>query len=196
MEIPVKMFASLSLVLGLMTAPCTFASDLLDDAQKVPVTKSGWSYLWDGAINLKNAAASSVTAVRSAVYDLGYMGMGAIKAGVGVVDMVSAVTASEDEKEAASLALRAQQNFTDAKAHVLEGLTNVPVTMGHMYQAGVDTYSGLSNLAYAGAAGISATYEDLKSLGHMVYNVYDAYRNPFGSFFKDIPPSSPEVIIL
>ncbi|MBA4749374.1 MAG: hypothetical protein H2057_02015 [Alphaproteobacteria bacterium] len=191
-----KILTSLSLVLGLMTAPCSFSSDVLEDAQKAPVTKSGWNYLWDGAVNLKNAAINSATAVSSAAYDLGYMGMGAIKASVGVVDMVNAVTAGDDEKEAANLAFRAKQNFTDAKAHVLEGLTNVPVTMGHMYQAGMDTYSGLSNLAYASAAGISATYEGLKSLGHMVYNIYDSYRNPFGSFFKDIPTSSPEVIIL
>ncbi|MCE2951773.1 MAG: hypothetical protein ACK5TR_05450, partial [Alphaproteobacteria bacterium] len=67
-----KNLVSLSLVLGLLSATSTFASDLADEmAEKAPVAKSGWSYLWDGMTGLGNATYYTAAAVGSTAYDVG-----------------------------------------------------------------------------------------------------------------------------
>ena len=174
-----KNLVSLSLVLGLLSATSTFASDLKDEmAEKAPVAKSGWSYLWDGMTGLGNATYYTAAAVGSTAYDVGKVAMGVGKGVYGVVDMVSAVVSADDAGKAATHAKSANQGFAGAKADIYEGFANVPVTAGHYYNAGVEGYNGLYNMGHAVVAGAKGTYAGLKTVGGALYGLYDAYWAP------------------
>ena len=178
-EIKMKKLVSLSLVLGLLSATSTFASDLKDEmAQKAPVAKSGWSYLWDGMTGLGNATYYTAAAVGSTAYDVGKVAMGVGKGVYGVVDMVSAVVSADDAGKAATHAKSANQGFAGAKADIYEGFANVPVTAGHYYNAGVEGYNGLYNMGHAVVAGAKGTYAGLQYVGGALYGLYDAYWAP------------------
>jgi hypothetical protein len=188
-EIKMKNLVSLSLVLGLLSATSTFASDLADEmAEKAPVAKSGWSYLWDGMTGLGNATYYTAAAVGSTAYDVGKVAMGVGKGVYGVVDMVSAVVSADDAGKAASHAKSANQGFAGAKADIYEGFANVPVTAGHYYNAGVEGYNGLYNMGHAVVAGAKGTYAGLQYVGGALYGVYDYFAAP-----KAVPSTAPVV---
>lgn len=175
-EIKMKKLVSLSLVLGLLSASSTFASDLADDmAEKAPVAKSGWSYLYDGMSGLSNAAYHGVVAVGSTVYDVAKVTSGVYKSACGVVDMFSAVKNADDATKAATHAKDSRQGFEGAKADIYEGFANIPVTAGHYYNAGVEGFNGLYNMGHAAVAGAKGTYAGLQAAGSAVYGMYDYY---------------------
>lgn len=174
-----KKLVSLSLVLGAMLTSNVFASDLQDDmAERAPVAKSGWSYLWDGMSGLGNAAYYGAAAVGSTAYDVGKVAMGVGKGVYGVVDMVSAVVNAEDADRAATHARDSRQGFSGARADIYEGFANVPVTAGYYYNAGVEGYNGLYNMGHAAVAGAKSTYAGLQYVGGAVYGVYDYFATP------------------
>ncbi|MBA4750524.1 MAG: hypothetical protein H2057_07930 [Alphaproteobacteria bacterium] len=174
-----KKLVTLSLVLGAVFTSNVFASDLKDDmAEKAPVAKSGWSYLWDGMSGLGNATYYTAAAVGSTAYDVGKVAMSVGKGVYGVGDMVSAVVNADDADKAATHAKDSRQGFSGAKADIYEGFANVPVTAGYYYNAGVEGYHGLYNMGHAAVAGAKSTYAGLQYVGGAVYGVYDYFAAP------------------